>query len=167
MSPLPAPSTSPSETSSYNELTADQIKKLPDAVVWSWPDEIILAASRAKWRAPVYDHYTPSVERSTDELGQKTIRYRFTCKSNPQQHKALYRLRGDDSSGTKKLIDAATRCDLRCNAIQPRGGSTAQAPEFSWARFRALLVLWCARNHRPFEMVNDDLFAAIVNELRP
>ncbi|KAH7334997.1 hypothetical protein B0J17DRAFT_732961, partial [Rhizoctonia solani] len=30
-----------------------------------------------------------------------------------------------------------------------------------------LLALWCAQNHCPFEMVSDDLLAAIMNELRP
>ncbi|EUC58964.1 hypothetical protein RSOL_288230, partial [Rhizoctonia solani AG-3 Rhs1AP] len=92
---------------SYDKLTAEQIKKFPDAVVWSWLDEIILAASQAEWRASIYGHYDPSVDRRTDELGQKVIWYPFTCKSDPRQRKALYRSRGDDSSGTNKLIDAA------------------------------------------------------------
>ncbi|KAG8747952.1 hypothetical protein FRC11_012206, partial [Ceratobasidium sp. 423] len=166
MSPAATTSPSPSTMSSYETLTAEEIKQLPDTVVWSWPDDIILAASQAKWRAPIYGHYIYilSVERRHDE---QKIWYKFTCKSDPQRHKALYRWHKDDSSGTKKFIDAANWCNARLNVAQQPEESTEQVSQFSLARFQAFLALWCARNHRPFEMINDDLFAAIVNELRP
>ncbi|CAE6473416.1 unnamed protein product [Rhizoctonia solani] len=151
----------------YEGMTAAEIKKLSDAEVWSWPDDIIIAASRAKWRAPIYGHYTLSLRRDIDKLGGRTIWFVLTCKTNPVRHKPQSRRRGDDSSGTKKFNDTANKCNIQCNRIEGAEETVSGVREFSLARFRALLALWCARNHRPFEMISDDLLVAIVNELRP
>ncbi|CUA71178.1 Putative AC transposase [Rhizoctonia solani] len=151
----------------YEGMTATEIKKLSDAEVWSWPDDIIIAASQAKWRAPIYGHYTISLRRENDKFGGKTIWFVFACKTNPVRHKPQTRQRGDDSSGTKKFNNTANKCNLQCARVKGAEETTSRVREFSPARFRALIALWCARNHRPFEMVSDDLLVAIVNELRP
>jgi hypothetical protein len=58
-------------------------------------------------------------------------------------------------------------CDARNQVIQDTSASSSTIRQFSSARFRALLALWCARNHRPYELVQDELFGAIIDELRP
>ncbi|CUA70420.1 hypothetical protein RSOLAG22IIIB_04156 [Rhizoctonia solani] len=114
--------------SSYETLTAEEIKQLLDAVVWSSPDDVILAASQAKWRAPVYGHYVPSVEGRHNE---QKIWYKFTCKCDPQRHKALYRWRKDDSSGTKKFIDAANQCNRPVQSWRAESCELAESAERS------------------------------------
>ena len=59
------------------------------------------------------------------------------------------------------------QCTAGQSSHQLTKGSPAATRPFSLARFRALLALWCARNHRPFELVENKLFGAIVGELRP
>ncbi|KAF8595108.1 hypothetical protein BDV93DRAFT_457541, partial [Ceratobasidium sp. AG-I] len=71
------------------------------------------------------------------------------------------------SSGTNNLLRKILQCSATEASHEPVKDSSVAARPFSVARFRALLALWCARNHRPFELVENTLFGAIVDELRP
>jgi hypothetical protein len=91
----------------------------------------------------------------------------FTCKRDPVGHKPQYRARKDTSSGTHNLRTKAAICDARFLAEREDSLLHTPARDFSPARFRAILGLWCARNHRPFEAAQDELHALMINELRP
>ncbi|KAG9092375.1 hypothetical protein FRC06_000123 [Ceratobasidium sp. 370] len=60
---------------------------------------------------------------------------------------------------------AVKRCNLRRGVSDE--AETTPSPEFTQAYFRALVVMWCAVNHRPFNAVSDPLFIDIVHLLRP
>lgn len=112
-------------------------------------------------------HYELSVERHYNEAGEPYIRYKFTCKYDPANHPPQYRKRQDTSSRTNNLLRKANACDLRRQSVQDVSTVSTTDRKFSPARLWALLALWSARNHRPFELVQDKLFAMIVDELRP
>lgn len=92
--------------------------------------------------------------------------YKFTCKTNSKNHPAQFRARQGTASGTNNLQRRALVCDA-LNRAQNVVSAPAAARQFSYPRFRALLGLWCARNRRPSELVEDELFAEMIDELRP
>ncbi|KAF8606536.1 hypothetical protein BDV93DRAFT_553705, partial [Ceratobasidium sp. AG-I] len=152
-------STSPSEP-----LSSSEINKLSDVRVWDMDPNIICSAARKAWRSDVYDHFDLSLERLLNDLGEKYIRFKSTCKTDPENHLPQYRNRQDTSSGTHNLQRKADACNQRHQVHKLANGSYRH---FSPSRFRAILALWCARNHRPVELVQDELFSLMINELRP
>jgi hypothetical protein len=126
-----------------------------------------LGAARKSWRSDVYDHFELSMERMLDDFGEKYIRFKFTCKSDPENHSPQYRDRQDTSYGTHNLQRKANACDTRTRTRKAVDTASTASRHFSTTRFRALLALWCARNHRPVELVQDELFGMIIDELRP
>jgi hypothetical protein len=165
-------------------LYLQDVNKLSDTQAWGIDSDIICgmdytstmldqllthhtAAARKSWRSDVYLHYNISVERQYSNAGEPFMRYVFTCKRDPAHHAPQYRRRQDTSSGTNNLLRKATACDLRFRSSQDAKALSKGTQDFSPARLRALLALWSARNHRPFELVHDELFGMIVEELRP
>jgi hypothetical protein len=118
------------------------------------------------WRSNIYAHFHVSLERRLNGSAEQSLWFIFTCKTDPARHSAQYRARKDTSSGTNNLLRKSLACSARQQPNQFVGHSSTPRP-FSPARFRALLALWCARNHRPFELVEDDLLSSLVDELRP
>ncbi|CAE6488191.1 unnamed protein product [Rhizoctonia solani] len=163
MSPAPVTPTSPLTMTKF-ELK--KLNKLSDKQIWSMSDEIIIAAALSCWMSYIYGHFKMFLERRTDEHGERSLWFRFECKSDPILH-TQYRARKDTSSGTHNLIRGAEACDIVRKVSQNHTVSAGEAHEYSPTRLRALIALWCARNHRPFELFRDDLFTAIVNKLRP
>ncbi|CEL58797.1 hypothetical protein RSOLAG1IB_12198 [Rhizoctonia solani AG-1 IB] len=161
----PAPHT-PASPSSMTKSQLKKLNKLTDKQIWPMSDEVILAAALSPWTSYIYGHFKMFLERRTDEHGEQSLWFRFECKNDPILH-TQYRARKDTSSGTHNLIRGAEACDLVRKVGQKSMVSTGEARKFSPTRLRALIALWCARNHRPFELFRDDLFTAIVDELRP
>ncbi|CAE6371524.1 unnamed protein product [Rhizoctonia solani] len=162
----PAPIAISSSSSPLTKSDLKRVNKLSDKQAWSLLDDVIRAAAMSSWTSYIYAHFNVFVERRVDEYGEQTLWFRFECKNDPILH-TQYRARKDTSSGTHNLIRGADACQLACNAAQSSLASTEEVREFSLARLRTLIALWCTRNHRPFELFRDDLFAAIVHELRP
>jgi hypothetical protein len=123
--------------------------------------------SLKSWRSRIYDHFDTSLEHRFNDAGELSLWFKFTCRTDPTQHAPQYRARKDTSSGTNNLLRKALACDARHHSHELAKSSSAAPRPFSLARFRALLALWCAQNHRPFELVDNELFGAIVDELRP
>ncbi|QRV78731.1 AC transposase [Ceratobasidium sp. AG-Ba] len=155
----------PPESSLDTRLSSAEINKLSYNQVWNTDDSIICIAASASWTSKVYDHYDLSMERIIDDYGERCIRFKFTCKTDPKNHSPQYRARKSTSSGTNSLKRTAEACDKRSIAHKLIASGSFTRP-FSAARFRAILALWCARNHRPFELVRDELFGQLLDELR-
>ncbi|KAF8599444.1 hypothetical protein BDV93DRAFT_425937, partial [Ceratobasidium sp. AG-I] len=68
------------------------------------------------------------------------------------------------SEGTQNLKQAVRRCDARRGV--PDSLATNLPIVFSQSRFRAMLAIWTAVNHRPFHTLSDPLFIEIVRLLR-
>ncbi|KAG9081574.1 hypothetical protein FRC06_005502 [Ceratobasidium sp. 370] len=145
-------------------LSTSEINKLSDVQVWDMDPNLVCGAARKSWRSDVYDHFELTMERLLNEYGEKYIRFKFTCKTDRDNHPPQFRNRQDTSSGTHNLQRKADACDRRHRASTALGTTSKS---FSPARFRALLSLWCTRNHRPVELVQDELFGMIIDELRP
>jgi hypothetical protein len=128
---------------------------------------LFTAAAMQSWRSNIYEHFCISVERRISDAAEKSLWFKFTCKTDPARHSVQYRARKGTSSGTNNLLRKSLACNARQKPGQVVGQSSPSPRPFSPARFRALLALWCARNHRPFELVEDELFNAFVDKLRP
>lgn len=120
-----------------------------------------------------YDHFNISLERTCDDTGgSKEITFVFECKTDPKQHKSHRRPRMNTGAGTSNLLAGIRACDKRHGIDSLSALSTAKPGKvvnitYSEAAHRALIALRCARNQRPFNIVNDPLYEAEVRMLRP
>ena len=64
------------------------------------------------------------------------------------------RARFEDS--TKNLLDHQRNCDPADILESQKIKAFANGVTYSAARFRYLLAMWCARRHRPFNIVTDE-----------
>jgi hypothetical protein len=130
------------------------------------------AAAMSVWTSRVYNHYhvgcrdviAPSPVTGVPAFVQ--MEYTFTCRHDPEHCRMRTRKReATGSYGTKNLKEAVRRCNERRGV--PDDSTTIPAPEYSDARFRALLVMWCAASRQPFYALRDPVFLDIVSLLRP
>ncbi|CAE7107559.1 unnamed protein product [Rhizoctonia solani] len=146
------------------------INALSDAEAEKHSDTDILNAFKQTLRSPIYGHYVPRLERHYDGLGNfSRLVIRFECIHDNPDHSPICRGRLRSSEGTHNLIEAAKACDRQRGVIQPcyPQASGAATVKYSVARHRAILALRCARNHRSFESVVDELHREEVELLRP
>ncbi|KAG8705564.1 hypothetical protein FRC09_002881 [Ceratobasidium sp. 395] len=159
---LTSPDAAPSSPGS--SLSDSEVNKLSDQQAWDIDEDVLCRAARKSWRSDAYDHYEVSRERLLNEHGERYIRFKFTCKIDPQNHNPHYRARKDTSQGTNNLQRGIESCNKRTRNRQAIASTSPR--QFSPARLRAILALWSARNHRPFELVQDELFRMLIDELR-
>jgi hypothetical protein len=122
---------------------------------------------RAKWKSSVYDHYEISLDRNTSN---KSLIFIFTCIVDPERHKPHRRARQKTSSGTHDLQMGHDQCNKRRGVVQVATQSAAATKaenRYSESAHRALIVLWCAKYHRPLNMVLDEEYKQEVELLRP
>ncbi|OJT01618.1 hypothetical protein TRAPUB_7922 [Trametes pubescens] len=92
------------------------------------PEQILDKLSK-KWWSKAYAHFRPPVIHGATPGGQ--VMHRFICKKHPLKH--VDRSDYEDSTGNLG-----------------RHGT-----QYSYARVRFYLAMWCARRHRPFTIVED------------
>lgn len=97
--------------------------------------------------------------------------YVFTCKTHPDTHSPLTHRREKTSEGTSNLRLAAEKCDNKHRAhlttTNNSSPSNVGAIPYSRAAHRAIILLRCAKNHRPFNSVLDPDYQTEVQMLRP
>jgi hypothetical protein len=64
-------------------------------------------------------------------------------------------IRGRYEDSTKNLLDHQRTCDPADTPEARQIVAFASGATYSPARFRYLLAMWCARRHRPFNIVKD------------
>ncbi|KAJ3573237.1 hypothetical protein NP233_g2572 [Leucocoprinus birnbaumii] len=147
------------------------IKTMSDAEVWEHDDEEIISASFAGARSPAYEHFDISLERLYDDKDQpKELVFIFSCKVDPDRHLPHRRPRLKTSAGTGNLTSGIKACDRRrgiATHSQASRSSNVVKITYSEAAHRAIIALHCARNQRPFNIVNDPMYKAEVDLLRP
>jgi len=75
----------------------------------------------------------------------------------------LLRSRYEDS--TKNLLDHQRNCDPADTPESKQITAFGNGAKYSDARFRYLLAMWCARRHRPFNIVTDEELVEIFTML--
>ena len=116
----------------------------------------------------MYRHYDISVERLPIAGGQPgELVFVFTCKVDPVNHLAHRRSRTKTSSGTSNLNAGAKACNKRHGASMASAQGSHSTLTYSPAIHRTLLALRCSKNMRPFSFVQDPLYQAEVEMLRP
>lgn len=146
-----------------------------DLDVWDKADDEIINASKARWNSTAYDHFKISLHRCLKADGSPDyLEFKFTCHTDPVNHKPHHRKRMQTSQGTKNLNRGIKEC------VQRRGVST-EGPNAKGAQqtlsgsiskytpeaHRALIAMRCAVNKRPFRSVADPLYIEEVRLLRP
>jgi hypothetical protein len=130
------------------------------------------AAALSVWTSRVYDHYyvgcrdvlVPNPVTGIPTFAR--MEFTFTCRHDPEHCRTRTRKRkATGSYGTKNLKEAVRRCNERRGVSDDL--TTAEAPEYSDARFRALLIMWSAASRQPFHTLRDPVFLDIVSLLRP
>ncbi|KAL5633113.1 hypothetical protein ACGC1H_003564 [Rhizoctonia solani] len=92
------------------------------------------------------------------------ILFTFTCKFDPGRCKTQTRKRKATNQGTSNLKKAIERCEKRRQVVSiPLATSESQ---YSPTRLRALILMWCAANQKPFRAIHDPIFLSIVRLLR-
>lgn len=112
------------------------------------------AASKARWNSAAYDHFKITLHRRLKVDGSRDyLEFKFTCHTDPVNHKPHHRKRMQTGQGTKNLNRGITEC------IQRRGVST-EGPNAKGAQqtlsgsiskytpeaHRALIAMRCAVN---------------------
>lgn len=94
--------------------------------------------------------------------------YVFTCKTHPDNHLRgpFIRLRGKTGDGTTNLRIDVEQC-LKKQGLMEKIKSKEDIIPYSEAAHRALIALRCAKNARPFNMVQDEDYLREVQMLRP
>ncbi len=84
-------------------------------------------------------------------------------------HKPHFWPQKKTGKGTSNLQSGITQCFEHQGGNQPNDAKVARAAviPYTKAAHRALIVLRCAKNHRPFNSVLDKDYQAEVNMLRP
>ncbi|TEB34430.1 hypothetical protein FA13DRAFT_1918268 [Coprinellus micaceus] len=91
----------------------------------------------------------------------------FTCKVDPDHHQPHRRPRLKTSSGTRNLNAGAKACNRRLGASMAAASSSRSIIPYSSANHRTILALRCSKSMRPFTFVQDPLYQAEVDMLRP
>jgi hypothetical protein len=111
-------------------------------------------AAQARWKSDVYDHYEISLER---KASNKTLIFVFACLVDPENHRPHRRARQKTSSGTHDLRLGRDHCNKRNGVVSTTAptAKTTVGKAYSESAHRALIVLRCAKYHRPLNMVAD------------
>jgi len=110
----------------------------------------LTAAARSKWKSAVYGHYEISLERNASK---SILVFIFTCVADLENHKPHRCAHQKTSSGTHDLRLGRDSCNKR-RGVALEVSTTPTA--YSESTHRALIVLHCAKYHRPLNMVLDD-----------
>ncbi|KAG8745576.1 hypothetical protein FRC10_007754, partial [Ceratobasidium sp. 414] len=152
-------------------LSLREIYGLNDTEALRYPFDVLIAAALSQWRSKYYKHYIITIENvprqhEATSVFAPELWFIFTCRYDPRRCTTQKRKRlATRESGTGNLGRAVKRCNLRRGVSDE--AETTPSPEFTQAYFRALVVMWCAVNHRPFNAVSDPLFIDIIHLLRP
>ncbi len=98
------------------------------------------------------------------ELSPGVIHFTFTCKSDPDTHSQQTRPKMSTSDGTKNLRNSVAQCMEYNNVILPQSSDGNSLP-YSPENHRALIVVRCAAQNRPYNMVADPEYADKVQML--
>ncbi|KAF8901915.1 hypothetical protein CPB84DRAFT_1679392 [Gymnopilus junonius] len=92
----------------------------------------------------------------------------FTCKTCPDNHPRgpYVRLRSKTGTGTTNLRGDVEQC-LKKQGLLDESKQPEDTIPYSEAAHRALIALHCAKNARPFNMVQDEDYIQEVKMLRP
>ncbi|RXW13602.1 hypothetical protein EST38_g12250, partial [Candolleomyces aberdarensis] len=146
----------------------DSVKALSDIDAWSYSDDEIIDASFAGLKSPAYAHFDITLKRLTEDNGEpKELVFIFTCKTDPAGHSAHRRPRKKTSSGTGNLVAGMNACLKRQGLDLVVVSASASTIPYSPENHRTLIALRCAANMRPYNSVQDPLYAAEVEMLRP
>ncbi|KAI1782961.1 hypothetical protein LXA43DRAFT_904527, partial [Ganoderma leucocontextum] len=106
----------------------------------------------------VYKHF-----RKPEIIKNKNgeVVHRFVCKKHPSKH--VDRLENQDSTGN--LARHVKACDPDEVEETEMIEAYAHGTKYSPARIRFYTTLWCARRHRPFQIVDDPELRAILKSL--
>lgn len=116
----------------------------------------------------MYSHYVITLECVWTPAGQPSkLVFIFTCKVDPDNHLPHRQSRLKTSSGTSNLNAVAKACDRRLGAIMAAAPSSCSVIPYSLANHHTILALQCSTNMRPFNFVQDPLYQAEVEMLRP
>nr|VWO98345.1 PPM-type phosphatase domain-containing protein [Ganoderma boninense] len=120
--------------------------------------EQILDAVARGWRLKVYEHFQPPTILRGE---QGSVTYWFTCKRFPSKH--VDRSDYEDSTGNlKRHVDI---CDPEPTPESKTITVFANGATYSPTRMCFLLAMWCVSRHRPFKVVEDPEFCAMLGML--
>ena len=121
------------------------------------------------WTSAVYDHYTVSLEwHVTEDNLPSHIDFVFTCHTHPENHPdPRIRARQKPGHGTTSLAKDVQMCEKKQGIQHPKPTSTISSPKYSDAHYHALLVLRCAKEACPINMILDDDYQKEVEMLCP
>ncbi|KAF5325785.1 hypothetical protein D9611_000913 [Ephemerocybe angulata] len=141
----------------------ENLRNLSDADAWKFSDDEIIDAAFSGLKSTAYQHYNISLDRASDGT---VLTFVFTCKVDPTHHSPHYRPRMKTSSGTGNLVAGINACNQRRGISTSSSTSGSHVP-YTQANHRALLAMRCATNMRPFNFVQDPMYRAEVDMLRP
>ncbi|PIL35261.1 hypothetical protein GSI_01986 [Ganoderma sinense ZZ0214-1] len=122
--------------------------------------EEAVAAMSKKWRSTAYEHFHPP-KIVTDNRGD--VFCRFICKSD----RAVYLDRIIHEDSTSNLIRHIRACSSSSGTASEAQALTAFAAgsTYTESKFRYHLVMWVTTRHRPFSIVEDPEFRALLRML--
>ncbi|KAL1937047.1 hypothetical protein VTO73DRAFT_15573 [Trametes versicolor] len=123
------------------------------------PEQILDAVSD-KWWSTVYDHFKPPRVVLAVKAGGPVL-HRFVCKTHP----SVWVDRADYEVSTGNLVRHVSKCEPQETPEKEAITAFAQGSTYSPARMRYYIALWCARHHRPFVIVDDNEFRALLRML--
>lgn len=125
-------------------------------------------AAITSWKSAAYNHYNVTLERELHDDGSpRYLHYIFTCKTNPDDHPLHTRRREKTSEGTSNLKLGAERCDTKHGTRPTIAAQDNGSIPYSAAAHRAIIMLRCSKNSRPFNSVLDEDYRIEVQMLRP
>ncbi|KAI1787163.1 hypothetical protein LXA43DRAFT_866889, partial [Ganoderma leucocontextum] len=108
--------------------------------------------------SPLYKHFAePIIVKAPNGA---TV-HRFTCKKHPSKH--VDRMEYQESTGN--LSRHVKVCDPEETAETEMITAYASGAQYSPGRMRYLIMMWVARHHRSFQIVEDAEFREIVRML--
>ncbi|PIL25420.1 hypothetical protein GSI_13310 [Ganoderma sinense ZZ0214-1] len=120
--------------------------------------EQTLAELSKSWRSSVYKHFSdPIIVKGPNG---STV-HRFTCKRHPSKH--VDRMEYQESTGN--LSRHVKACDPEETPETEMITAYASGAQYSPARLRFLVAMWCARRHRAFQIVEDAEFREVLHML--
>ncbi|OJT11245.1 hypothetical protein TRAPUB_12245 [Trametes pubescens] len=122
------------------------------------PEDVILGLLELQ-RSSVYDHFKTPVPIRHPTTG--AIMHRFVCKRHPSKHVD----RSDYENSTGNLGRHILGCDPDDTPQVEQITVYAQGSTYSAARVRLYCAMWCARRHRPYIIVEDPEFRAMLRML--
>ncbi|KAI1791362.1 hypothetical protein LXA43DRAFT_860282, partial [Ganoderma leucocontextum] len=108
--------------------------------------------------SPVYKHFAePIIVKAPNGA----VIHRFTCKKHPSKH--VDRMEYQESTGN--LSRHVKTCDPDDTPETEMITAYANGAQYSAGRMRYLIMMWVARRHRSFQIVEDPEFWEIVRML--